>query len=835
MGNYEQLKQAVSDVIKTNGNQEITGAIMQNTLLSIISTVGSNATFAGIATPETNPGTPDQNVFWLACEYGTYSNFGGIVINQGVCILIIKNNSWKCLNTNISSIFDINTNNLINPFILINKYAMLEDGWYNATTGQIVDSNSSFQRVDYQIRENAKSLYCMNAQKGSGFAICLMNGDELLHAIQSAEEMVVVDMSLYPTCKNIRVCTQKTKSDKCFVLVNYAFGLFYDKNEIDNKLSEINEDILNLSNSINSIESKVKDIYFQINGIVYENKSAEFKSSAGNLYINIPIEIKANQQFNIRANADISKLQDGTKWACAVTDIYGGYYYVKAKMDFNVDNIVSNNKDITKCQLQIRAVDFKDVVDVEFIVSYTNENSIDAKINELSNRIDVLENEEEELTQKISINEEIYCVVCDIIQLYYDMFIDSISEYSLNIKCSKGNNFPRYWQYTPTINDVGETNMTIQLIRYDGSIIQEKTVKIITKNPVNPKNQINVLLVGDSLYMDGQIAIELSRRLKGTTGVATSPNALNLNNYNIVGRRKNADESVGWEGTGGWTWQTYTTKDGMPGVRLNVQNVTDVRIGDIYNIDGHTQNIQISEVNVIGQTGNIFGGFYGKWDIYNDPSLMPESGILTRISGTGQENITFNSSEVETFQPFWNNETDSFDIVSYVNTYCGGTLDYMFVQLGINSCIGSNPFSGDFNSIFEQCKIYLDLVHSQLPNLKIYIATLPLPSQNGGLGSNYSANGASGSYLTKAWNSKIHKVNELYMSLNNDVSYNTYVKVVDVCAQLDSQNNYPYKMEKVNTRSDVTEKLGTNGVHPSNFGYWQIADSWFRALICNNE
>ena len=311
MGNYEQLKKAVSDVIKKNGNQEITGAIMQNTLLSIISTVGSNATFAGIATPETNPGTPDQNVFWLACEYGTYSNFGGIVINQGVCILIIQNNRWKCLNTNISSIFDINTNNLINPFILINKYAMLEDGWYNAKTGQIVDSNSYFQRVDYQIRENAKSLYCMNAQKGSGFAICLMNGDELLHAIQSAEEMVVVDMSLYPTCKNIRVCTQKTKSDKCFVLVNYAFGLLYDKNEIDNKLSEINEDILNLSNSINSIESKVKDIYFHINGIVYENKSAEFKPSAGNLYIDIPIEIKANQQFNIRANADISKLQDG--------------------------------------------------------------------------------------------------------------------------------------------------------------------------------------------------------------------------------------------------------------------------------------------------------------------------------------------------------------------------------------------------------------------------------------------------------------------------------------------------------------------------------------------
>ena len=63
MGNYEQLKAAVSAVIKTNGNQEITGAVMQNALLSIISTVGDNATFAGIATPDTNPGTPDQTFF----------------------------------------------------------------------------------------------------------------------------------------------------------------------------------------------------------------------------------------------------------------------------------------------------------------------------------------------------------------------------------------------------------------------------------------------------------------------------------------------------------------------------------------------------------------------------------------------------------------------------------------------------------------------------------------------------------------------------------------------------------------------------------------------------
>jgi len=94
MGNYEQLKQSVSDVIKTNGNQEITGSILQNVLLTIISTVGANATFAGVATPTTNPGTPDGPVFYLASEGGTYTNFNAIVLQDGLSVLM-WNGSWN--------------------------------------------------------------------------------------------------------------------------------------------------------------------------------------------------------------------------------------------------------------------------------------------------------------------------------------------------------------------------------------------------------------------------------------------------------------------------------------------------------------------------------------------------------------------------------------------------------------------------------------------------------------------------------------------------------------------------------------------------------------------
>ena len=91
---WNNLKAAVAAAIKTNGNQEITGASLQSTLNSIIDQVGANATFKGIATPSTNPGTPEGPVFYIASTQGTYANFGGFVLDGGFAILSNLNGSW---------------------------------------------------------------------------------------------------------------------------------------------------------------------------------------------------------------------------------------------------------------------------------------------------------------------------------------------------------------------------------------------------------------------------------------------------------------------------------------------------------------------------------------------------------------------------------------------------------------------------------------------------------------------------------------------------------------------------------------------------------------------
>lgn len=96
MANWTTLKATIADVIKTNGNREITGAVLQNTLNSIVNAVGENATFAGIATPTTNPGTPDGPVFYIALELGVYSNFNGITLKDSGFAIIYNtdDNEW---------------------------------------------------------------------------------------------------------------------------------------------------------------------------------------------------------------------------------------------------------------------------------------------------------------------------------------------------------------------------------------------------------------------------------------------------------------------------------------------------------------------------------------------------------------------------------------------------------------------------------------------------------------------------------------------------------------------------------------------------------------------
>lgn len=94
MAKYSAVKATVNAYIKQNGRKEITGRILNAVLNATIDSLGKYFQFAGGALPTDDPGTPDQNVCYLAGEPGVYTNFGGITIENEEVALLFWDGEW---------------------------------------------------------------------------------------------------------------------------------------------------------------------------------------------------------------------------------------------------------------------------------------------------------------------------------------------------------------------------------------------------------------------------------------------------------------------------------------------------------------------------------------------------------------------------------------------------------------------------------------------------------------------------------------------------------------------------------------------------------------------
>lgn len=110
MANYSALIKVINNQIKANGNQEITGPVLNAVLQAIVSGMSEGALFAGIATTTTNPPAYDGNVFYIAIEPGKYSNFGVDVPTGSIGVLHnMDGNKWDVFPINTYYAIDVDT------------------------------------------------------------------------------------------------------------------------------------------------------------------------------------------------------------------------------------------------------------------------------------------------------------------------------------------------------------------------------------------------------------------------------------------------------------------------------------------------------------------------------------------------------------------------------------------------------------------------------------------------------------------------------------------------------------------------------------------------------
>lgn len=316
MGNYEELKQAVSDVIKTNGNQEITGAIMKNTLLSIISIVGVNSTFAGIAVPGTNPGTPQQNVFYLASQPGVYVNFGGVELIDQVIVLINKSGNWvkedTGIATNAESLKLDSKFNLYKTAIfsdnLLNKNGSFIDGKYiNGISGNKISlkTNEDYAISDYIPVKGGSKYLGYNVVEGGGYsaffdknlnAISLFKSERNPTAPQNA---VWCRLSCLKSALYRAIFSERSEPFTEYIPYNDSFDVELLKRSLNNRFSVdswklINGAFINPNGAVDSDSSFSASEFIPFN----REKGLFFKlQTSTNKYVSCIALYDENKQF----------------------------------------------------------------------------------------------------------------------------------------------------------------------------------------------------------------------------------------------------------------------------------------------------------------------------------------------------------------------------------------------------------------------------------------------------------------------------------------------------------------------------------------------------------
>lgn len=182
MANYNNLKTAIQAVIKANGNQEITGDILQNALMSMINSLGAGYQFIGVATPETNPGTPDQKVFYVANGKGTYANFGGLIVDEDEVIILYYDTAWHKLLTGIASqtkLTELESEVVSSVEFTKGWYSSLDENYRITLEGDITPAQ--FNRI-YRINSIPswiKKVRCKLISGNDNYAIAFYNSNSL--------------------------------------------------------------------------------------------------------------------------------------------------------------------------------------------------------------------------------------------------------------------------------------------------------------------------------------------------------------------------------------------------------------------------------------------------------------------------------------------------------------------------------------------------------------------------------------------------------------------------------------------------------------------------------
>ena len=394
-------------------------------------------------------------------------------------------------------------------------------------------------------------------------------------------------------------------------------------------------------------------------------------------------------------------------------------------------------------------------------------------------------------------------------------------KYYIYVNCEKGTPYPRYYTYTPKDNEVGEYELTITLYDdYHQEIEQAKSIlKVVS--PKKPKRKVNVLCFGDSLTFNGVWPYEGYRRFCKDDG---EPKGLGfVNSLNFLGTMKK--EEIGYEGYGGWKWREFCTNEA-------VSTISSVWV------DVEKHSLDENDQHSIWTSGNLYwvlesieekrlkfkrgAGNYSCNPSVGDTFKHVEGGIH-------KDELKVLKYEYEQGNPFYDEDIKGPNFKKYCSKHGYDGIDYVYILLSWNGQY--IPYNHDFSIHEPFIRMILNRIHLDYPMAKVRLLGIQSPSINGGIAANYGASGYYSDVFGEV--STAYYYDEFLEKLTLEDEYKDYCRYIDMKSQFDVEYNMPSTLLPVNKRNKTTERIGTNGVHPTMEGYLQIGDCFFRALVAD--
>ncbi len=412
-------------------------------------------------------------------------------------------------------------------------------------------------------------------------------------------------------------------------------------------------------------------------------------------------------------------------------------------------------------------------------------------------------------------------VVGDTFQLFYRGIIEAVNPFAYDILaiCEKGRNYPRYFECTET--EEGDYPLTIQVCDNRKNILAEETTMLKVRTAKHaPEKPLNILCVGDSLTAGGIWVEEVHRRLTARDG---EPQGLGLEGFRFIGSCKRGE--VSFVGYGGWMWDNYLSYDDNSysaiWVSCNHQKTAQDQHSVWVDESGHFWQLETIEEDRLKFTrlGN-----------HTFPKPKEASWLLHHANAVNTESIIIQAASYETPNPFWNEALGKVDFQAFCAKNHDEGIDAAYFFLSWNGMFENTlPIPVFCQNMVSKAKALTDILHNQYPNVKIKIMGLQIPSIHGGTGASY---GAKLPYCDDYGLVRfVMELNRQYAAWAEEEAYKDYVEFINISGQFDSDYNMPWQYKPVNTRSSLTERIGTNGVHPSKEGYLQIADAVFRNIV----